>query len=129
MMARSEGAEVTVLKLGTSLIASIQAELTDTGWACLRDDLLEAAGDTKVSGALIDVSAMSVMDSYAGRMLSSLAQMLKLRGVDIVVVGIQPAVALAMVQLGLDLGEVSTALDLDAGARLLANRAEERANG
>jgi rsbT antagonist protein RsbS len=110
---------VPILKLGHLMIVSIQSELTDSDWDGLRDDLLQRAGVNGSKGAVIDVSAMQIMDSFAGRTLSTMAQMLRLRGVEAVVVGIQPEVAFSMVQLGLHLEHVGTALDLEAGVESL----------
>jgi len=116
---------VPILKQGRVLIASIQSELTDGDWNEFRDELLGRAGDVRARGAVIDVSKMEIMDSFAGRILGGLAQMLRLRGVKTVVVGIQASVAFAMVQLGLHLEGVQTALDLEEGlARLDAGIVE-----
>lgn len=122
-MSGRETETVPILRLERSLIASLQSELTDSGWNEFRDRILEMAGDVRATGAIIDVSRMSVMDSFAGRTLSALAKMLRLRGVDTVVVGVQPAVAFSMVQLGLELNGVRTALDLDHAVELLREQA------
>jgi rsbT antagonist protein RsbS len=113
---------VPILKQGRYLVISLQDELIDSDWKQLRDDILKRAGDCRSRGALIDISAMDVMDSYATRMLDCMAQMLKLRGTETVVVGIQPGVAFAMSQLGLRLDSAGTALDLDEGLVELRRR-------
>jgi rsbT antagonist protein RsbS len=113
---------VPILKLGPNLVAAVQDELTDTGWQHFRDDLLRLAGKHRSLGVVIDVSAMDVMDSYATRVLDGIARMLRYRGSDTVVVGVQPGVAFAMAQLGLRLGSSATALDLDAGLEELTRR-------
>lgn len=110
---------VPILKQGRVLIASLQEDMTDTDWVDLRDRLLDLVGGVRTVGAIVDVSAMDIMDSYAGRTLGSLAQMLRLRGARTVVVGVQPAVAFAMVQLGIRLDHVETALDLEEGLEIL----------
>ena len=84
----------------------------------LRDDLSEQAGRFRSRGIIVDVTVLDVMDSFACRTLRSIAHMLRLRGAPLVIVGIQPEVAFAMVQLGLDLG-VKTALDLEEGLVVL----------
>lgn len=118
-------ASVPILRQGTTLIATIQQEMTDSDWKGFQRELLAVAGDVRARGAIIDVSSMDILDSYAGRAVSSLANMLRFRGVVAVVVGIQPDVALAMVQLGLQLEGVSTALDLEDGLELLSRRLAE----
>ncbi len=117
---------VPILKQGKVLIACIQAALTDEDLVRLKDDLAEGVGQHRSSGVVIDVSALDVLDSFATRMLRSIAQMTKLRGAETVIVGIQPDVAFAMVQLGLVLENVQTALDLEEGLELIAARAKER---
>ena len=111
---------VPILKQSDVLIVSIQAALTDTDLIQLRDDLAHQVGKYRSKGVVIDVSALDVMDSFATRTLRGIAQTTKLRGADTVVVGIQPDVAFAMIQLGLNLDGVSTGLDLEEGLALLA---------
>lgn len=113
---------VPILKLGHNLIAAVEDELTDTGWQNFRDDLLDRAGRNRSRGVVIDVSAMDVMDSYATRILDGIARMLRLRGAETVVVGVQPGVAFAMAQLGLRLESAGTALDLDEGLAEIERR-------
>jgi rsbT antagonist protein RsbS len=110
---------VPILKQGEYLIASIQSALTDQDLMQLRDDLADQAGRFRSRGIIVDVTALDVMDSFACRTLRSLAYVLRLRGAQTAIVGIQPEVAFAMVQLGLALGEVQTALDLEEGLILL----------
>lgn len=113
---------VPVLKQGPYLVASLQDALPDKGWRQLRDDLLGSVSKHRSRGVIIDVSAMDVMDSFATRSLDGIARMLKLKGAEAVVVGVQPEVAFAMAQLGLKLASAGTALDLDAGLELLHRR-------
>ena len=108
-----------VLKMGPFLIASIQDALSDADWRQLRESLLKRVGTDRSSGVLVDVSAMDVLDSYATRTLDGMAQALRLRGARTVVVGVRPAVAFAMSQLGLRLGAADCALDLDEGLAIL----------
>jgi rsbT antagonist protein RsbS len=110
---------VPILKQGGFLLASVQAALSDDSWVGFRGDLAAAVGRNRSSGVVIDVSALDVMDSFATRMLRSIAQMTKLRGADTVVVGIQPDIAFAMVRLGLTLDGILTALDLEEGLKLV----------
>ncbi|HXU61843.1 MAG TPA: STAS domain-containing protein [Polyangia bacterium] len=104
---------VPILRHGNVLIASIQVAQTDDDLLKLRDRLSEMVGQNRAKGVVIDVTAFDVLDSFATRTLRDIAYGSRLRGARTVVVGIQPDVAFAMVQLGLDLGAVSTALDLD----------------
>ena len=104
---------VPILRQRDVLIASIQVAQTDEELLALRDQLAAQVGDARAKGVIIDVSALDIMDSFATRTLRSIAYSSRLRGAHTIVVGISPDVAFAMVQLGLDLGAVSTALDLD----------------
>jgi len=110
---------VPILKQGDVLIASIQSHLGDSDLVQLRDDVAEKVGRFKSLGVIIDVSILDVMDSFATRILSTIADTTRLRGAETVIVGIQPEVAVAMVQLGLTLGGIPTALDLEEGLELL----------
>lgn len=118
---------VPILKQGNALIASIQAALTDNDLLQLQDDLLNQVGRFRSTGVIIDVSALDVLDSFATRTLRGIVETTRLRGAEAVIVGIQPDVAFAMVQLGLALDEVSTGLDLEEGMAILARRDKARA--
>lgn len=111
---------VPILKQGHVLIASIQAALTDHDLIQLKDELAEKVGRFRSRGVIIDVTALDVMDSFATRTLRGIAATARLRGAKTVVVGVQPEVAIAIVQLGLTLQGVPTALDLEEGLELLA---------
>jgi rsbT antagonist protein RsbS len=104
---------IPILRQGDVLIASIQVAQTDADLLSLCDDLATRVGQLRVRGVVIDVTALDVLDSFATRTLRNIAHTSRLRGANTVVVGIQPDVAFSMVQLGLDLGGISTALDLD----------------
>jgi rsbT antagonist protein RsbS len=121
---------VPILKQGSYLIASIQSALSDQDLMQLRDDVAEQTGRFRSRGVIVDVTALDVMDSFACRTLRSIAHILRLRGARTAIVGIQPEVAFAMVQLGLALGEVQTALDLEEGLILLSQgkRCENTSN-
>jgi rsbT antagonist protein RsbS len=120
---------VPILKQGDYLIASIQTALSDTDVLELRDDLLERAGTLRSKGIIVDVTALDVMDSFASRSLRAIAHMANLRGAQTVMVGIQPEVAFAMVQLGLNLEGVHTALDLEEGLKFLDRIMKETSDG
>jgi rsbT antagonist protein RsbS len=113
---------VPILKQGDYLIASIQAALSDADLLELRDDLTARVGQFRALGVVIDVTVMDVMDSFGARTLRTLAHMIRLRGAETVIVGIQPEVAFQMVQLGLTMEDVSTTLDLEEGLAFLDRR-------
>ncbi|HET9552520.1 MAG TPA: STAS domain-containing protein [Anaeromyxobacteraceae bacterium] len=113
---------VPILKQGATLIASIQSALTDAELRQLRDALVRRVGQDRARGVVVDVTALDVLDSFASRTLRDIVHMIRLRGAETVVVGIQPDVAFAMVQLGLTLEGVTTALDLEEGLDHLARR-------
>lgn len=111
--------QVPILKQGPYLIATIQTALTDADIVQLRDALVEQVGRYRSRGVIIDVTALDVLDSFATGTLRDIAHMVRLRGAETVIVGIQPDVAFAMVQLGLTLEGVGTALDLEEGLAYL----------
>ena len=110
---------VPILKQGAILIATVQAALTDSDTERLRYDLMERVSRFRAQGIIVDVTAIDVMDSFAARSLRTIAHMTRLRGADTVIVGLQPEVAFAMVQLGLAFDDMNTALDLEEGIALL----------
>jgi rsbT antagonist protein RsbS len=120
---------VPILKQRDILIASIQAALSDHDLVQLRDDLTGQVGRFRAHGVVIDVTALDVLDSFATRTIRGIAHAAKLRGAHTVVVGIQPEVAFAMVQLGLTLEGVDTALDLEEGLALLREQAASHGRG
>lgn len=115
---------VPVLKQGDYLIASVQSVLSDADLLQLRDDLSDRVGQFRSRGVIVDVTVLDVIDSFATRTLRAIAHMLKLRGAETVIVGIQPDVAFAMVQLGLTLEGIGTALDLEEGLAYLQRLAK-----
>jgi rsbT antagonist protein RsbS len=110
---------VPILKQGAILIATVQAALTDSDTERLRQDLMDRVSQFRAQGIIVDVTAIDVMDSFAARSLRTIAHMTRLRGADTVIVGLQPEVAFAMVQLGLVFDDMYTALDLEEGLALL----------
>lgn len=118
--------DIPILKQRDYLIASIQSVLTDEGLVQLRDRMVEQVGHNRSGGVILDVTGMDVMDSFSVRTLRDLAHMIRLRGADTVIVGIQPEVAFSMIQLGLRLLDVPTALDLEEGLAYLDSRRGRR---
>jgi rsbT antagonist protein RsbS len=118
---------IPILKQGDVLIVSLQAAPTDRDLVQLKDELADRIGQSRSRGVVIDVSALDVMDSFATRTLRGIAQATRLRGADTIIVGIQPDVAFAMVQLGLTLDGIATALDLDEGYAHLRSRSKQEA--
>ena len=121
--------DVPILKQSHYLIASIQSALSDEDLLRLRDDLADLVGRHRALGVIIDVTALDVLDSFATRTLRAIAYMTKLRGAETVIVGIQPDVAFAMVQLGMKFEDVHTALDLEEGLAFLQSISKESDNG
>jgi rsbT antagonist protein RsbS len=113
---------VPILRQGDHLIASIQSALSDSEVLELKENLLDQVGRFRSRGVIVDVAAMDVIDSFASRSLRTVALTMKLRGAEMVIVGIQPEVAFAMVQFGLTMDDVSTALDLEEGLEFLNRR-------
>jgi rsbT antagonist protein RsbS len=115
----------SILKQGEYLIASIQSALTDGEVLQLQDDIAEQVGRFRSQGVILDVSGLDVIDSFVSRALHAMAITAKLRGANAVIVGIRPEVAFAIVQMGLTLEGVRTALDLEEGLAFLHRRGKE----
>jgi rsbT antagonist protein RsbS len=118
--------QVPILKQGDYLIASIQAALTDADLRQLQDNLVQRVSTARSRGVIVDVTVLDVLDSFACRTLSGIAQMTRLRGAQTVIVGIQPDVAFAMVEMGLSLEGVATVLDLEEGLAWLSRHTKEK---
>jgi rsbT antagonist protein RsbS len=110
---------VAILRQGAYLIASIQSDLSDSEVVDLREELTELVGSYSTRGIVIDVAALDVIDSFVARSLRSIVLSAKLRGAETIIVGIQPDVAIAMVQFRLNLEPLRVALDLDAAIAAL----------
>ncbi|NJK78440.1 MAG: STAS domain-containing protein [Chloroflexaceae bacterium] len=110
---------IPILKVGDVLIASIQVALHDASAVQFKDDLLEKIHATKARGVIIDLTAIDVVDSFIGRMIADIAAMSGLMGARVVLTGLQPAVAITLVELGLELPQVLTALNLEKGLELM----------
>jgi rsbT antagonist protein RsbS len=115
--------QVPILKQGNVLFVPIQAALSDTEMTQLRETLAAKVGELGVTGVILDVTALDVIDSFACRTLRSIAQTNRLRGAETVITGIQPEVAFAMVQLGLSVQDVRTMLDADEAMDYFRQRA------
>ncbi|MGE5353600.1 MAG: STAS domain-containing protein [Acidobacteriota bacterium] len=110
---------IPILKMGKYLLVTIQIDMHDRLALALQDDLTEMIVKTQAKGVLIDISSLEIVDSFIGRMLSNIASMSKVLDAITIVVGMRPAVAITMVELGLDMKGVRTALDMDRGIELL----------
>lgn len=115
----AEPPRVSILREGPYLIASVHTALEDEHLSRLQHDLVERLRRDRARGVVIDVAAMDVVDSFGSRTLRNLAAMAQLRGAETVIVGISPELAITMVQLGMALQPVHTALDLDEGLAML----------
>ena len=112
---------IPILKMGDCLLVSIQVDMHDRLAMSLQDDLTERITATRAHGVLIDISSLEVVDSFIGRMLANIAAMARVLDAATVVVGMRPAVAITLVELGLSLPGVRTALNVERGIELLAN--------
>ena len=117
---------IPILKLGEFLLVSIQVDMHDRLALSLQDDLTEKIVATGAKGVLIDISALDIVDSSIGRMLGSIAGMSRILDAETVVVGMQPPVAITLVELGLSLPGIRTALNVDKGMELLRRSLEEQ---
>jgi rsbT antagonist protein RsbS len=120
--------EVPILKQGSFLIATVQAALSDADLLQFRSALIQYVVRSRSQGVILDVTDLDVLDSFASRTIREISQMIRLRGAETVIVGIQPEVAFAMVQLGLTMEGVATALDLDEGLEYLNHRSKTTAS-
>lgn len=111
---------VSILRQGDTLVASVHTALDDSEMVRFQHDLVRQIGEHRARGIIIDVAALDVIDSFGSRTLQSIADIARLRGAVTVIVGIQPEVAYAMVRLGMGMGEVPTALDLEEGLEYLS---------
>jgi rsbT antagonist protein RsbS len=116
---------VPILKIGGVLLVSIQIDLQDQSVLALQEDLAERISATGAYGVIIDISAVEIVDSFIGRMFATIASISRLFDADTVVVGMRPAVAITLVELGLTLGGVRTALDLERGMKILETLGRE----
>jgi rsbT antagonist protein RsbS len=117
---------VPILSLGDVLLVSIQVDLQDESVLALQEDLAERIVSSGASGVVIDISAVEIVDSFIGRMFATIASLSKVLDAETVVVGMRPAVAITLVELGLSLDGVRTALDLERGLGFLRRRGQER---
>lgn len=122
-----ESGSIPILKLQDFLLVSIQTDLHDRMAEQLQYDILKRISETQAKGVLIDISALQMVDSFIGRTLADTARMATTLDAEIVIVGMQPAVAITLVELGLSLGGVKTAINLDKGYELLLRILEEKA--
>ena len=115
---------IPILKLGNALLVTIQVDMHDRLAMALEDDLTSKIVTSGAKGVLIDISALEIVDSFIGRMLDNIASVSRILDADTVVVGMRPAVAITLVELGLSLTGVKTALNVERGIALIARRLE-----
>jgi rsbT antagonist protein RsbS len=113
---------VPILKIGSTLLVSIQVDLQDQSVQQLQEDVAERISTTGAKGVIIDITAVEIVDSFIGRMLSMIGSMSRLFDAQTVLVGMRPAVAITLVELGLTLDGVRTALNTEKGLRLLSGQ-------
>ena len=114
---------IPILRMGKTLLVTIQVDMQDQVALALQDDLSAQIDKTGASGVLIDISALEIVDSFMGRMLDNIAAVSRILDAETVVVGMRPAVAITLVELGLSLSGVRTALDVDRGMALITRHA------
>ncbi|MFI2645307.1 STAS domain-containing protein [Streptomyces sp. NPDC018610] len=118
---------VPILKIGETLLVPIQVDLEDQMVMDLQEDLSNRIVETGAKGVVIDISALEIVDSFVGRMLATNASISRVLGAETIVVGMRPAVAMTLVELGLSLQGVRTALNLERGLKLLRRLSADRA--
>lgn len=111
--------KIPILRMGEFLLVTIQVDMHDRLAIALQDDLTRTISETGARGVLIDISSLEMVDSFIGRMLANIAAMSRVLDAQTVVVGMQPAVAITLVELGLPLPGIRTALNVDSGMELL----------
>ncbi|NML46963.1 STAS domain-containing protein [Ramlibacter sp. G-1-2-2] len=116
---------IPILQMGQTLLVTIQVDMQDQMALALQDDLANKIADSGARGVLIDISALEIVDSFVGRMLGSISGISRILDATTVVVGMQPAVAITLVELGLSLEGVRTALNVERGMELLAQGRKE----
>jgi rsbT antagonist protein RsbS len=121
--------QIPILKQGEFLFVSIQNSIGDLDLISLENDISEKVGFYRSKGVVIDVTTLDVMDSFSTRMLRNISLTIRLRGAETVIVGIQPEVAFAMIQLGLRFDDVKTALNLEDGVALLNSQFDDLSHG
>ncbi|CAN5407434.1 STAS domain-containing protein [soil metagenome] len=117
---------IPILKLGEFLLVTIQIDMHDQLVMTLQDDLTDRIVQTQAQGVLMDISSLEIVDSFIGRMIGNIAAMAHVLDAETVVVGMQPAVAITLVELGLSLPGVRTALNVDSGMKLLRTMLEQK---
>ncbi len=120
---------IPILKMGDFLLVTIQVDMHDQLALTLQDDLTSRITKTSAKGVLIDISALEIVDSFIGRMIANISSMASILDAKTVVVGMQPAVAITLVELGLSLQGVKTALNVDRGMELLRHALQRMENG
>lgn len=121
--------KIPILKMGNFLLVTVQVDMHDRLAMTLQDDLTGRIVKDHAHGVLIDISSLEIVDSFIGRMIGNIASMARVLDAETVVVGMRPAVAITLVELGLSLPGVRTALNVDKGVELLKGCIEERAQG
>ncbi|VVM56469.1 RsbT antagonist protein RsbS [Pseudomonas fluorescens] len=115
---------IPILQMGHYLLVTIQVDMHDQLALTLQDDLSERISRTSARGVLIDISALDMVDSFIGRMIGTISGLSKIMDAETVLVGMQPAVAITLVELGMTLPGVSTALNVERGMKLLQDRVQ-----
>jgi rsbT antagonist protein RsbS len=113
---------IPILRMGSLILVTIQVDMHDRLAMTLQDDLTAKIAETEAKGVLIDISALTIVDSFIGRMLANIANMARVLDAQTIVVGMQPAVAITLVELGMTMSGVRTALNVERGMQMLTGR-------
>jgi rsbT antagonist protein RsbS len=119
---------VPMMRLGDNLLVTLQGDLEDTTVEMIEQEVTREVARTRVGGAMLDVSGLAVVDSFVARVIARLVAMIRLLGAEATIVGIQPAVAITLVELGVPMGHVHTALNAEQGMARLRGRRDEPAD-
>ncbi|MEH6491398.1 STAS domain-containing protein [Halopseudomonas sp.] len=117
---------IPILRMGEYLLVTVQVEMHDQLALTLQEDLADRISETAARGVLIDISALEIVDSFIGRMIANISGLSKIMDAKTVLVGMQPAVAITLVELGLNLPGVATAMDVDRGMKLLRTKVQQQ---
>ena len=120
---------IPILKMGDCLLVTVQVDMHDQMAMTLQDDLTQRVSVTKAKAVLIDISALEIVDSFIGRMLGNIAGMSRVLDAETVVVGMRPAVAITLVELGMSLPGVRTALNVERGMEMIRSAGKRSVDG
>lgn len=119
---------IPIMRIGTNVLISLQGDLDDTTVVAIEAAIMREVARSRTTGALIDVSGLAMVDSFIARVIARMAAMTRLLGAETVIVGIQPAVAITLVEMGVPMGRLTTALNAEQGMAMLRSHQQEAAS-